>query len=155
MNDNNFMSEAILEAKKAAELSEIPVGAVIVKDNEIIARAFNRRDIDNSPFAHAEMLAMAEASKKLSNWRLDNCTIYVTLEPCPMCAGAIAQCRIKRLVYGAKDLKAGAAGTLYNIPNDSRFAHKCVVTAGVMEKECKELLSDFFLAKRLSKPSKE
>jgi len=155
MNDKKFMQEAILEAKHASELGEIPVGAVIVKDNEIIARAFNRRDIDNSPFAHAEMLAIAEASKKLNSWRLDDCTLYVTLEPCPMCAGAIAQCRLKRLVYGAKDPKAGAAGTLYNIPNDSRFAHKCDVTAGVMEKECKELLSNFFLAKRLSKPSKE
>jgi len=151
MDDLFFMQEAIKEAKKALKFNEIPVGAVIVKDGKIIARAFNRRDIDNSPFAHAEMLAILEASQKLGSWRLDGCTIYVTLEPCPMCAGAISQCRIKRLVYGARDAKAGAAGTLYDIPRDSRFAHKCSVTATILDKECKKMLADFFLQKRQSK----
>lgn len=148
MDDQFFMNEAINEAKKALEFDEIPIGAIVVKDGKIIGRGYNRRDVDNSPFAHAEMLAISDAAKILGNWRLDDCTLYVTLEPCPMCAGAIVQCRLKRLVYGAKDAKAGSAGTLYNIPQDSRFTHSCTVTAKVMEKECIKLLSDFFKKRR-------
>ena len=151
MTETDYMKEAITEAKKALDFDEIPVGALVVKDGEIIGRGFNRRDADNSPFAHAEMLAIKEASDKLNSWRLDNCTLYVTLEPCPMCAGAVVQCRIKKLVYGAKDAKAGAAGTLYNIPKDPRFTHNCIVTSGVMETECKKLLSDFFKGRRTYK----
>ncbi len=148
MSELNFMQEAIKEAKRALEFDEIPVGAVVVRNGEILGRGCNRRDADNSPFAHAEMIAIKDASDKLNNWRLDDCTLYVTLEPCPMCAGAVVQCRIKKLVYGAKDAKAGAAGTLYNIPKDPRFAHKCTVIGGVMETECRKLLSDFFKGKR-------
>ncbi len=148
MTETDYMKEAITEAKKALEFDEIPVGALVVKDGEIIGRGFNRRDADNSPFAHAEMLAIKEASGKLNSWRLDGCTLYVTLEPCPMCAGAVVQCRIKKLVYGAKDTKAGAAGTLYNIPKDPRLTHNCIVKSGIMEAECRKLLSDFFKGRR-------
>ena len=148
MSSIEYMQEALKEARKALEFDEIPVGALVVKDDEIIGRGFNRRDTDNSPFAHAELLAIQKAAEKLGSWRLDGCTLYVTLEPCPMCAGAIVQCRLKAIVYGADDPKAGAAGSLYNIPEDPRFAHSCKVTSGILENECKDLLSDFFKKRR-------
>ncbi|MDO4952544.1 MAG: tRNA adenosine(34) deaminase TadA [Synergistaceae bacterium] len=148
MSSIKYMREALKEAEKALEFDEIPVGALVVKDDEIIGRGFNRRDTDDSPFAHAELLAIQQAAEKLGSWRLDGCTLYVTLEPCPMCAGAIVQCRLKALVYGAKDSKAGAAGSLYNIPADPRFAHSCKVTGGVLKNECSNLLNDFFKNRR-------
>ena len=148
MDDLFFMRQAIAEAKKALAFDEIPIGAIIVRDGQIIGRGYNRRNVDNSPFAHAEMLAISEAAQALGNWRLDGCTMYVTLEPCPMCAGAIVQCRLKRIVYGARDAKAGCVGTLYDIPRDSRFAQHICVTPRVLEKDCAKLLSDFFVQRR-------
>lgn len=151
MKDIAFMKEALVEAKKALDFGEIPIGALIVQNEEIIGRGYNRRSIDSSPFDHAEMLAMKDAAKSIKNWRFDDCTLYVTLEPCVMCAGAAVQCRIKKIVYGAKDSKAGAVGSLYNIPLDSRMYHSCIVKEGVLKKECSKILSDFFLNKRRNK----
>ena len=155
MSSIEYMREALKEARKALEFDEIPVGALVVKDDEIIGRGFNRRDTDNSPFAHAELIAIQKAAEKLGSWRLDGCTLYVTLEPCPMCAGAIVQCRLKAVVYGADDPKAGAAGSLYNIPSDPRFAHSCKVTGGILENECKALLSDFFKKRRAKQKNQD
>jgi len=148
MDDFFYMKEALKEAKEALSIGEIPIGAVIVKNSEIIGRGHNRRSIDLSPFDHAEMTAMKDAAQKLNNWRFDGAAIYVTLEPCVMCAGAIVQCRVSRIVYGAKDPKAGAAGSLYNIPNDPRMYHQCKITSGVMKQECAEILQNFFEKKR-------
>ena len=147
-DDIFFMNIALKLACEAAEFGEIPVGAVLVKDGQAVGRGRNRRAEAGSPFAHAEMSALAEAAEKLGSWRLDGCTLYVTLEPCAMCAGALVQCRVKRLVYGARDAKAGAAGSLYNIPDDPRMYHRCKVEGGVLQNECAKLLSDFFRAKR-------
>ena len=151
MNDSFYMNAALSEAKKAMDKGEIPVGAVMVKDGEIIGRGANDRSINASPFGHAELLAMSEAATALKSWRFDDCTLYVTLEPCVMCAGAVMQCRLKRLVYGAADPKGGACGSLYDIAADSRMYHRCSVSKGVLQKECAELLSEYFLKKRASK----
>ena len=148
MDDLFYMKEALKEARSALGIGEIPVGAVVVKNGEIIGRGHNTRSTGNSPFDHAEIAAMKDAAQKLNNWRFDGATIYVTLEPCVMCAGAIVQCRVSRIVYGAKDPKAGAAGSLYNIPNDPRMYHQCEVTSGVMKQECAEILQNFFEKKR-------
>ena len=147
-NDLKFMKEAYSLAQEAATMGEIPVGAVVVREGEIIGRGFNRRLIDNSPFAHAEMLAMSEAAKSIDSWRFDDCTLYVTLEPCVMCAGAAVQCRMKRIVYASRDPKAGAAGTLYDIPRDKRLAYNCLVEEGILKEECSKMLQDFFHKKR-------
>ena len=147
-DDVFFMNMALELAKEAAAAGEIPVGALLAKDGEVVGRGRNRRATDGSPFAHAEVAAMEEASKRLGSWRFDGCTLYVTLEPCVMCAGAAVQCRVKRLVYGASDPKAGAAGSLYDIPNDPRMYHRCEVARGVLKNECAKLLGDFFRAKR-------
>ena len=139
-----FMEQALIEAKKAEKLKEVPIGAVIVKNGEIIARAHNLKETLKNPIAHAEMLAIQKASEKLNNWRLDDCILYVTLEPCPMCAGSLIQARIPELVYGTIDPKAGCAGTLLNLLQDDRFNHKVKITSGIMEEECSKILKDFF-----------
>lgn len=148
MDDKSFMLEALSEARAALDAGEIPVGAVVVKENKIIGRGRNRRAEASSPLAHAEMEAIRDAAQTLGSWRFDECAIYVTLEPCAMCAGAIVQCRFRKIVYGAKDPKAGAAGSLYDIPNDPRMYHKCVTSGGVMQDQCAEILKRFFSQKR-------
>ncbi len=143
-DDVKYMQLALKEAKIAAERGEVPVGAVVVFQGEVISRAHNECETRDDPTAHAEVLAIKKASKYLKGWRLTDCTIYVTKEPCPMCAGAIHQARIDRLVYGTRDEKTGAAGTLYDIVRDQRLNHQVEVTAGVCEEECQELLQKFF-----------
>ncbi|MDR4950257.1 tRNA adenosine(34) deaminase TadA [Neobacillus cucumis] len=142
--DEYFMREAIKEAKKAEEINEVPIGAVLVMNGEIVARAHNLREIDQTAIAHAELLAIDQACRQTGSWRLEDSTLYVTLEPCPMCAGAIILSRVKRVVYGAKDPKGGCAGTLMNLLQDERFNHQCEVITGVLEAECGQMLSDFF-----------
>ena len=151
MTDEQYMQEAIQEAKKAGEQQEVPIGAVIVHDGKIIGRGFNMRESSQTTLSHAELLAMEEANKYIGSWRLEDCTLYVTLEPCPMCAVAIVQSRIKRVVYGATDPKAGCAGTLMNLLDEKRFNHQVEMKAGVMEAECRTLLTDFFRALRKAK----
>lgn len=143
-SDIGYMKEALLEAKKAEVLGEVPIGAVIVKDGTIIAKGHNLRETLKDPTAHAEIIAIREASKRLGGWRLHGCTLYVTLEPCQMCAGALIQSRVDRVVYGAKDLKAGAAGSLLNLLNDERFNHQVSIESGVLEEESAHLLKIFF-----------
>lgn len=142
--DEKFMYAAIDEARKAGALDEVPIGAVIVYQNEIIATGHNIRETSQSALSHAELLAIQDANRKLSSWRLEDCTLYVTLEPCQMCAGAIVQSRIKRVVFGAFDPKAGCAGTIMNLLEDDRFNHQAELTSGVLEEECSKLLRDFF-----------
>lgn len=141
---NKYMREALLEAEKAAELEEVPVGAVIVRDDEIIARGYNRTRTDNDPTAHAEMIAIRQAAAKLGGWRLTGCTMYVTLEPCSMCAGAIVWSRIENLVIGAMDPKAGACGSVFNIPQEKALNHHTRIVYGVLREECSSILSEFF-----------
>jgi len=149
MNDHeHYMRIALNEARMAADSGEVPVGAVIEHGGKIIAAAGNEREEQKDPTAHAEMIAIREAAKQLGGWRLSGCTVYVTIEPCPMCAGAIYQARIERLVYGAADDKAGAAGTLMDITRDPRLNHRTEVTAGVLENECAEVLREFFSGRR-------
>ncbi|MCL4321364.1 MAG: tRNA adenosine(34) deaminase TadA [Deltaproteobacteria bacterium] len=147
-NDIKFMELALGEAKKAKEEGEVPVGAIITIDNRLIASSFNTVEKDKSSIMHAEIKVILEAQKKLSNWRLEGCSLYVTLEPCLMCCGAIVLSRIKRLVYGAKDLKTGAADSLYSTLNDKRLNHNVEVIPGVMELESSLLLKGFFKEKR-------
>lgn len=144
MQDEQYMNEAIEQAKRAAVLGEVPIGAVIVKDNEIIACSFNLRESLQRATAHAELLAIEKACGETGLWRLTGCTLYVTLEPCAMCAGAIMQSRVDRVVYGATDPKGGCAGTLMNLLEDDRFNHQAEVTSGMLGEECGKLLSDFF-----------
>ncbi len=139
-----FMGQALIEAKKAEQLGEVPIGAVVVKEGEIIARAHNLRETLKNPIAHAEILAIQEASKVLNNWRLDGCILYVTLEPCQMCSGSLVQARIREVVYGTCDPKAGCAGTLLNLLQDDRFNHKVKITSGILEEESSILLKEFF-----------
>lgn len=139
-----FMQEALKEAAKAMELKEVPIGAVVVKDGEIIARGYNLRETSKDPTAHAEIIAIREAARVLGGWRLHGCDLYVTIEPCPMCAGAILMARIDRLIVGAMDPKAGAAGSLLNIPEDERFNHQTEVVSGVLEEACSEMMKSFF-----------
>ena len=138
------MAIALDEAAAAATIGEVPIGAVVVCDGAVVARAHNRREVDRDPTAHAEMLAIREASSKLGRWRLTDCTVYVTLEPCPMCAGAMHAARIGRLVYGAPDPKAGAVGTLYDLSSDERLNHRFEYTPGVLAAESALLLRSFF-----------
>jgi tRNA(adenine34) deaminase len=145
-----FMRLALKEADKGERLDEIPIGAVIVKDGKVLAKAFNKRESLQDPTAHAEILAIKKASKKLKSWRLDGCEMFVTLEPCPMCAGAIVNSRIKRVVYGCYDKKAGALGTVFNL-HDYPLNHKYEVEGGVLEIECALILSDFFSELRKKK----
>ncbi|MUV37990.1 tRNA(adenine(34)) deaminase [Lentibacillus sp. JNUCC-1] len=151
MEDILFMKAAIAQAEKAGQLGEVPIGAVIVHENEIIATGHNLRETTEETLSHAELYAIEAANEKIGSWRLENCTLYVTLEPCPMCAGAIVQSRIKRVVYGAPDPKAGCAGSLLNLLQDERFNHQVEVTRGVMEAECSALLKDFFRELRKGK----
>ncbi len=145
------MRLAIQEAMKAEELGEVPIGAILVKDQQVIGRGYNRREIDKDALAHAEIMAISDASRTLGGWRLPDTTLYVTLEPCPMCAGAILQARIPRVVYGTGDPKAGCAGTLYNLLQDERFNHQVQVTSNVLQQECTQLLKNFFRKLRASK----
>ncbi len=142
--DERWMKEAIRQAKHAESLGEVPIGAVIVRGGEIVGAGYNLRERDRDPTAHAEMIAIRQASEQLQAWRLLDCTLYVTLEPCPMCAGAILQSRIERVVYGTTDPKAGCVGTLMDLLQDSRFNHASAWTAGVLQAECSSLLTDFF-----------
>ncbi|WP_409296388.1 tRNA adenosine(34) deaminase TadA [Peribacillus sp. SCS-26] len=151
--DERFMMLAMEEAKKAEALGEVPIGAVLVHKGEVIASAHNLRETDQSATAHAELLAIDSACRRLGTWRLEETTLYVTLEPCPMCAGAILLSRVERVVYGAHDPKAGCAGTLMNLLRDERFNHQSEVSAGVMAHECGEMLTRFF--KELRKKKKE
>ncbi|KAB8136255.1 nucleoside deaminase [Gracilibacillus oryzae] len=151
MNDQEYMQIAIDEAQKAAVLGEVPIGALIVYKDEIIASAFNLREKLQTTGSHAEMLVIDKANEVIGSWRLEECTLYVTLEPCPMCAGAILQARIPRVVYGAKDQKAGCAGTLLNLLQDDRFNHQAEVVSGIMEEEAGELLTSFFKELRQKK----
>lgn len=148
LDDADYMKLALEQARLAAERGEVPVGAVIERGGEVIAAAGNEREAEKDPTAHAEMIAIRQAAGKLGGWRLPGCTIYVTIEPCPMCAGAIYQARVERLVYGATDVKAGAAGTLYDIPRDERLNHFTAVTGGVMADEAAAILKSFFSRKR-------
>ena len=145
--DERFMKEALVEAEQAFALGEVPVGAVVVKDGKIIARGHNRRETDRVATAHAELLAMEEACRALGSWRLSECTLYVTLEPCPMCAGTAVNARVGRVVYGAKDAKAGAMGSVFSV-NAYPLNHKVDLTVGVLEAECREILQRFFEGKR-------
>ncbi len=145
--DEEFMRLAIEQAKLAAQLGEIPVGAVVVKDDQVIGRGYNRREIDSSATAHAEVLAIEDACKHLGTWRLTDCELYVTLEPCPMCAGAIINARIRRVIYGAKDERAGCCGSVadfFVMP----FNHNPLSRSGILAEECKTLLLDFFSSLR-------
>ncbi len=139
-----YMKEALKEARKAFELGEIPIGAIIVRDNEIIARAYNLRESTKDPTAHAEILAIRRASEALGGWRLTGCDLYVTIEPCPMCAGAIVMARINRLFIGSMDPKAGSAGSLYNIVDDDRLNHRVKVIYNVLSSECSNIMKEFF-----------
>lgn len=144
MNEERFMKLAIDEAYKARGINEVPIGAVIVYNEEVIATGYNIRETSQTTLSHAELIAIEAANKEIGSWRLEDCTLYVTLEPCPMCAGAIVQSRIKRVVYGAPDPKAGCAGTLMNLLDDNRFNHQVEVESGVLNDECSALLTEFF-----------
>lgn len=146
--DETMMGEALALARTAAEQGEIPVGAVVYHGETIVGCGGNRREMDDDPTAHAEIVALREAGRALGTWRLEACTLVVTLEPCPMCAGALVNARLGRLVYGVSDPKAGAAGTLYDIPTDERLNHRLEVTAGVLADNCLDLLQQFFKARR-------
>ena len=142
--DEKYMREAIRQAKKAYALNETPIGCVIVHEGKIIGRGYNRRNTDKSPLSHAEISAIKKASKKIGDWRLEDCTLYVTLEPCQMCAGAIVQARIPRLVIGSRNPKAGCAGSVLNLLQVPAFNHQVEITEGVLEEECSLMLTDFF-----------
>ncbi|GIN74348.1 tRNA-specific adenosine deaminase [Bacillus sp. J14TS2] len=139
-----YMWQAIQEAKKARDMNEVPIGAVIVLDQKVIATAHNVRESSQNAVAHAEILAIEKACEKLGTWRLEEAELYVTLEPCPMCSGAILLSRIRKVIYGAPDPKAGCAGTLMNLLEDERFNHQCEVVSGVLAEPCGQLLTDFF-----------
>ena len=146
--DSKYMKEALRQAKKAYDLLEVPIGCVIVQNGRIIARGYNRRNTDKNTLAHAEMAAIKKASKKTGDWRLEDCTLYVTLEPCPMCAGAIVQSRIPRVVIGAMNPKAGCAGSVLNLLDHPGFNHQVEVETGVLGEACSEMLTQFFRALR-------
>jgi tRNA(adenine34) deaminase len=143
-----FMLQALAEARAALDNGDVPVGAVVVHDNRIIGRGHNQRELMQDPTAHAEMIALTAAASAVGSWRLNNCTIYVTLEPCAMCAGALVLARIDALVYGTADPKAGACGSILNIVEDPRLNHRVQITAGVLAEECGEILRTFFARKR-------
>jgi tRNA(adenine34) deaminase len=147
--DEQFMRTAIEQAQIAQENGDVPIGTVIVYQNQIIGKAYNQREQLKDPTAHAEIIALTQAAAFLESWRLNDCTIYVTLEPCPMCAGALVLARMKRLVYGCDDPKTGAVKSLYNIVQDQRLNHRLEVTSGVLAAECSELLQKFFQTRRI------
>jgi len=148
MNDRELMQLALAEARLALDEGEMPVGCVIARNGEVIARGHNLREATGDPTGHAEIVAIRRAAEASGSWRLDGCTIYVTLEPCPMCAGAISQARLKRLVWGAADEKYGCAGSVYRIPEDPAFNHFCRCDGGILDEECAELIRRFFAGKR-------
>jgi tRNA(adenine34) deaminase len=147
-SDDYFMREALRQAARALEAEEVPVGAVIVREGRIIARAYNQVELLKDATAHAEMLAITQAEEAVSDWRLNDCTLYVTKEPCPMCAGAIVHARLARVVFGASDVKAGAAGTVMNLLQFPSLNHRSEITSGVREEECRSLLQSFFASQR-------
>lgn len=144
----NYMKLAIEEAKKAWEMDEVPIGAIVVYKGEVIGRGHNLRENDQDPIAHAEMIAIQEAAKYMKSWRLEETTLYATLEPCVMCSGAIVMSRIPHVVYGATDPKGGCSGSLMNLIEDTRFNHRATVERGILEQECGEMLRTFFREKR-------
>lgn len=150
-NNEKFMKLAIKKAKQANKINEVPVGAVIVYDGKVISAAFNQRETKKDATAHAEILAIKKACKKLNDWRLENCEIFVTLEPCIMCVGAIMNARIKKLFFGAKDNKQGAAGSALDLAQKNFVSHNIQVEGGVCKNECEEILKEFFKSKRFSK----
>ena len=152
--DEKFMKAAITQARKAYAIDEVPIGCVIVQNDKIIARGYNRRNIDKNTLAHAELSAIRKASKKTGDWRLEDCTMYVTLEPCQMCAGAIVQSRMKRVVIGSMNAKAGCAGSVLNLLQMQQFNHQVEITRGVREEECSQMLSQFFRELRKRKRRK-
>lgn len=149
--EEKYMKEAIKQAKKAYAIDETPIGCVIVYENKIIARGYNRRNTDKSTLAHAEIAAIKKACKKLGDWRLEGCTLYVTLEPCPMCAGAIVQSRIDRVVIGSMNPKAGCAGSVLNLLQTEGFNHQTELTTGILSEECSQLMTGFFKELRMRK----
>lgn len=142
--DIKFMKEAIKQAKKAYAIEEVPIGCVIVKEDKVIARGYNKRNTKKNTLAHAEMIAIEKACKKLGDWRIEECTMYITLEPCPMCAGAIVQARIPRVVIGTRNKKAGCAGSVLNLLQVQNFNHQVELTEGVLQEECSQMMKDFF-----------
>lgn len=154
-NDEHWMGLAIEQAKKAEKIGEVPIGAVLVKDGEVISTGYNLRETEQRAICHAELLAIDEACRRLSTWRLTDCTLYVTLEPCVMCAGAIVMARVDRIVFGAHDPKGGCAGSLMNLLNEERFNHRSEVVTGVRAEECSTLLRDFFRKLREGKKTKK
>lgn len=153
--DEKYMKEALRQAKKAAAIAEVPIGCIIVYQDKIIARGYNKRNTQKTTLGHAEILAIQKASKKLGDWRLEDCTMYITLEPCPMCAGAIVQARIPRVVIGAMNPKAGCAGSVLNILQERRFNHQVEMTSGVLEEECQKMMKDFFKQLRQSRKAEK
>ena len=151
-DDIKYMKEAIKQAKKAAKIGDVPIGCVLVKDGEIIARGYNRRNADKTVLSHAEVTSIKRACKKEGDWRLEDCTLYVTLEPCPMCAGAIVQARIPRVVVGCMNPKAGCAGSILNLLQVEAFNHQAELTTGVLEEECSQMMKSFL--KELRKKQK-
>ena len=147
-NDTTFMREALRIAEKAFKAGEVPVGAVVVRADKIIARAYNQVEMLKDATAHAEMLALTQAEAAVGDWRLVDCDLYVTKEPCPMCAGAIVHTRIRRVIFGCADVRAGAAGTVMNLLQNPALNHTCEITSGVLESECAQLLQTFFKTKR-------
>ena len=147
--DEKFMKAALAQAKKAAAIDEVPIGCVIVYEGKIIARGYNKRNKEKNTLSHAEMNAIRKASKYLGDWRLEGCTMYITLEPCPMCAGAIVQARVDRVVIGSMNAKAGCAGSVLNVLQEKRFNHQVEITRGVMEEECSQMLKQFFAELRV------
>ena len=154
-NDEYFMRLAMEEAQKAEAIGEVPIGAVVVKDDQVIASAYNLRETEQRSIAHAELLAIDKACQKVGSWRLTDCTLYVTLEPCAMCSGAIVLSRVERVVFGATDPKGGCAGTLMNLLDDNRFNHQAEVTAGVCEEECGAMLSRFLSSIKMTNKKKK
>lgn len=149
MTDEKYMKEALKQAKRAYKLGEVPIGCVIVYQDKIIGRGYNKRNTNKTTLAHAEITAISKASKKMGDWRLEDCTIYITLEPCQMCSGAIVQARIKRAVIGTMNPKAGCAGSILNILQMSEFNHQVEITTGVLKEECSEILQKFFKELRI------
>jgi tRNA(adenine34) deaminase len=153
--DLRYMRMALGQAEIAEANGDVPIGVVIVYENRVVARAYNQRQQLNDPTAHAEIIALTQAAEAVGNWRLEGCTIYVTLEPCPMCAGALVLARIDRLVFGTDDPKAGACGSLYNIAQDVRLNHRVEITSGVLMEECKSQLQTFFQRRRQENRSEQ
>ncbi len=148
MDKIQYMRLALKEAQKAEKIDEVPIGAIIVKDGKVIARAHNKKESKNQATRHAEIEAIEKATKKVNNWWLEDCDMYVTLEPCAMCAGALINSRLRAVYYGAHDKKAGCCGSLYNLPTDSRFNHRLTVEGGILEEECASILTNYFRKKR-------